>query len=279
VDPGFLLEWRLDPALLAAVTATAALYLAGARRARRWPAVRTAAFLAGLALLVVALQSGLHARGEQLLSVHMVQHLVLTMGVPPLLLLGAPLSLALRTVPASGRRSLARTLRGPLRGLAHPVVTWALFTFVLVGSHAPAIYDAALRHEPLHEVEHAVYLCAALLFWLPLVGSEPLPAGPSPAGRILYLLASMPPMALVGVGLVADSHVAYAAYLEPARARGVSALSDQHAGGMVMWVGGTLVLAVAVLAVGWVALRREEERQLAREAYRDRAEQPEGGRA
>jgi cytochrome c oxidase assembly factor CtaG len=263
-----LTAWHADPGVIAAATTTAVAYLAGAARARGgWPARRTACFLGGLAVATVVLESGLHQVGEDLLSAHMAQHLVLTLVAPPLMLLGHPLELATRALPRSAARSLTAAARGRLvRSLTRPAVGWAVFTAVLVGSHAPPVYDATLRHAALHELEHAVYLAAALLFWLPLTGAGLRPSL-SPLGRILYLLGSMPPMALVGVALLTSSDVEYPPYLEGARRFAVSPVADQHTGGMIMWAGGTLVLVVATLAVGWSALRQEEQRALSRERY------------
>lgn len=264
------LDWQLHPGIAAWCLAAAALYVLGAR-GRAWPVARTGSFLAGLAIVAVALQSGLDAHAEELLSVHMLQHLLLTLAAPPLLIAGAPVTLALRALPPSGRRVLASALRSrPLRGLAHPAVGLALFAAVLLVTHFTGFYDAALRSTALHESEHVLYVATALLFWLPLAGREPLRARPSPLVRILYVLLAMPPMALVGVALASSDTLRYESYASPAQALGVSALADQHAGGMIMWVGGTLTLALAVVWIGWSALRREEELQRARDAYADR---------
>jgi putative membrane protein len=138
---------------------------------------------------------------------------------------------------------------------------------VMVGTHFSGLYDAAVRDQSLHALEHLLYLGAGVLFWAPLVGADPTPQPLSPASRVLYLLLAMPPMALVGVALVSSAEVRYPAYLEPARELGVSALADQHAAGMIMWAGGTAVLGAAVLVLGWDALRREERRVVARETY------------
>src|SRR4051794_10468846 len=101
-----LTGWRLDPVVAAGLVIVAGLYLAGVRRARRWSSRRTAAFLAGLAVMAIALQSGLADGGEQLLSVHMLQHLLVVLVAPPLLLLGAPVALALRSLPRPQRQAL-----------------------------------------------------------------------------------------------------------------------------------------------------------------------------
>lgn len=275
------LDWHVHPLVSAAIVLNAAAYSAGAvrasRNAGRWPRRRTAAFLAGLVVLAVSLQSGLDSYGTELLSVHMAQHVLLTLVAPPLLLLGAPVTLALRTLSGRSRRLLAATVTSrAARAVVHPVIAWPAFTAVLVGSHLTPFYDAAVRSEALHGLEHFLYLAGAVLFWAPLVGSDPLPRSEQPALRILYLLLAMPPMALVGAVLAYADSVRYPAYLEPARTLGASALEDQVAGGMIMWLGGSAILVAATLAVGWAALAREERRQAARDAYADRRRGPRG---
>lgn len=270
--------WHVHPATAAAIAAAASCYLLGVARLRRtrlaarsWPRRRTAAFMAGLGVLGASLQSGLDAYAGSLLSVHMVQHLVLTMLVPPLLLLGAPATLALRALSPSARRPLARVLtsRAAL-ALSRPLVAWALFTAVLLGTHFSPLYDAAVRDGGLHFVEHALYLASGLLFWLPLVGGDPVPRSRQPALRVLQLLLAMPPMTLVGVVLLTETTVRYPAYVEAAAALGVSALADQHLAGTIMWIAGGLSVVAATLAVGWAALTEEEGRALARERHAGR---------
>ncbi|HEU4657691.1 MAG TPA: cytochrome c oxidase assembly protein [Capillimicrobium sp.] len=254
-------RWELEPGVVVALVAAAAIYLAGVRRARRWPAARTAAFLAGLVVLAVATTSGLHAVGEELLSVHMVQHLVLTLAVPPLLLAGAPLVLALRTLPPGPRRSLARLTVGPAgRVAAHPAVALTVFVVVLLGVHAPPVYDAALRSPPIHAAEHVLFLAAALLLWVPVLAVEPLPHAPSPLLRILVVLAAMPPMIALGVALRCSASVVYDGYAATAAAHGTTALADQRLAGIVMWVGGSLAMAAIAVTAGWMAILREERR-------------------
>lgn len=273
-----LLEWQLAAGPVAAIGAAAAIYLLAARRTRRWPARRAAAFLGGLAALALAFLSGLDAHGEELLSVHMTQHLVLTLVAAPLLLLGAPLTLALQTLPSPGRRKLGRALRSrAARVLAHPATGVSVFTAALVGTHASPWYDAALRSEWLHAAEHAVYLLTALLFWLPLVGREPLPRRPGAVGRLVALAVAMPPAMLVGVVLVTMEEVAYPTYVSRARDWGVAALADQAAAGRIMWLAGGIVLATLTVAIVWSALLREERRAQARDRYAERRVAAGGG--
>jgi putative copper resistance protein D len=261
--------WRVDPLLLAALGAAALLYLAGvARRRRPWPVARTASFIAGLAALWVALASGADTHAGDLLSAHMVQHMLLAVVAPPLLVGGAPVTLALGALPAAARRSLARALRGrTLRWATFPPVALALFAAALLGTHVPAVYELALRSPAAHIAEHALYFATALLFWGPLVGNEPLPHRPSPVARVLWLLLAMTPMALIGVTLLTVDSVVYSPYARATRALGGSGVADQHLAGTIMWIGGKLVLVAAVLAIGWAALVREERRQAARDSY------------
>jgi putative membrane protein len=261
--------WRADPLLIAALGACAALYLAGVRRRRRpWPPARTVSFVAGLGALWVALASGADTYAGQLLSAHMVQHMLLALIAPPLLVAGAPVTLALGALSPAPRRSLARALHGPvLRRATRPVVALIAFAAALILTHIPAVYELALRNPAAHVTEHALYLITALLFWAPIVGSEPVPHRPSPMMRVLLLLLAMPPMALVGVVLLTVEHPMYAPYADAARALGGSAVADQQLAGTIMWVGGKLVLVAAVLAIGWSALVGEERRQVARERY------------
>jgi putative copper resistance protein D len=252
--------------------ASAALYLAAARRARRWPSGRTLAFLVGVALIVFALASGVDRYGDQLLSLHMVQHLLLTLVAPPLLILGRPLELALRALRPERRRALARLLAGrAVRTATSVPVAWSAFAIVMLGSHLPAIYQAAVRHPALHELEHALYLASALLFWLPLLDGDPTAQRRlGMVGRLLYVMLAMPLMSGVGVWLTQAQHVVYPVYEPPARALHVSALADQARAGSIMWAAGTVLMAVAALAVAWLALSREEQSARRREAYEDR---------
>jgi putative membrane protein len=264
--------WRLDPGLAAGAAAALGAYAWGVRRTRRWPARRGACFALGVAAALAALHSGLDAYADRLLSVHMVQHLVLTLVAAPLLVAGAPLALALRALPRGGRRPLARALRSrAARALTHPLVTWSLLPAAMLASHLTGIYELTLRDPLAHAAEHLAFLAAAILFWLPLLGAEPLARRPGVVGRLLYLLLAMPAMALPGVVLTIERHVRYPAYLAPARALGVDALADQRAAGAIMWVAGSATAGLLTLLVAWLALVQEERRAQAREA---RAERP-----
>jgi cytochrome c oxidase assembly factor CtaG len=267
-----LLDWRIDPALAVCLCAPTVAYLLATRRTRSWPMRRTTSFLAGMGLLALALGSGLHRYGEELLSVHMAQHLLILLGVAPLLMLGEPLALALRTLPRVARRALAGLLRTrAVRTVQHPATALAIFSAVVVGSHAPPLYEAALRSEALHALEHAAYLWAGLLLWAAVLGSLPSARRSSPLMRVLLLPAAMPAMAALGVVLTSAGGVVYSAYADGDARWGVSALGDQRTAAALMWIGGSLALVALTIAVAASALRREELRALARERYEKRS--------
>jgi putative copper resistance protein D len=139
---------------------------------------------------------------------------------------------------------------------------------VLVVTHLPAFYDASLRHPTVHEAEHALYLIAGLLLWWPLLDADPVPAHRlNGFGRLVYLLATMPPMAIVGAYLNRHPTLVYPPYGPPARAMGISAVVDQQQAGAIMWVAGSAIMIAVGLWVTIAALVAEERRQQAREAH------------
>jgi cytochrome c oxidase assembly factor CtaG len=238
--------------LLAELAAVAAAYAWAARRVPPWPRARGACFLAGLAALAVALVA-LDGAAHRRLSAHMVQHLVLVFVAAPLLVLGSPVALGLRAAGAPARRVLR------LPGLAHPVVGWVALCAVMALTHVTGLYQAALEHPLVHAGEHVAYVVAAVLFWRPVLGADPVPHKPGAVGRLLYLMLAAGPLAVVGVAMQGSSHAWYAAYAAP------GALADQHRAGSIMWVGGGLVLAAITVAAAWSAIAREHRRQLAYE--------------
>lgn len=257
--PGLLATWQVDPGLIAALAAAAAWYLALRRRARRWDDRRTIAFLAGLALVAVALLSGLDVYADRLLSVHMAEHMVLMLLAAPCLVVGAPLTLALRAGDQATRGRLAAVARSrAARILTQPLVAFSLMPAALALTHLTPFYDLALRHPWAHALEHAVYLATALAFWTPLVGAEPLPHRLSGLARAAYLIALMPPMSAIAAVLVSADHPLYAAYRGASPALGVDPVSDQHLAGALMWVAGGAVAMAIGLVAAWRAFEREE---------------------
>ena len=234
-------HWELSASIATPAAAAAILYGRASRR-RRWPARRTASFLTGIGVIVIALQSGIDGYDAQLLSDHMVQHLLLLVVAPPLLLGGRPVLLALRALPAGRRRGFARSL-DRARRFTGPVPSLGLFAVVILLTHLPAFYDATLRHPGLHDTEHALYILAGLLVWSPLLDGDPVPRHRlNGLGKLAYLIAVMMPMALIGAYLNRHAGLVYPPYGPPARTLGISALNDQAQAGAIMWVAGGVVM-------------------------------------
>jgi putative membrane protein len=264
-------HWRPVWTLNVQAAVYGAIYVWSARRARgRWPMRRTLSFLAGIAVVLVALESGIDTYDDRLLSVHMVQHMLLLLVGPLLLLGGRPVILALRVLPRNRRAALADVLRRS-RAVTRPAVCLGAFSAVVIASHLPSFYDATLRNPELHDLEHIFYLFAGLLLWWPILDGDPVPAHRlGGLGRLLYILAAMPAMALVGAYLNRHAAVVYPPYSVPARALGVSPVVDQQQAGAVMWVAGSTIMVAVGLWVSVAALVAEERRQRGRDARFER---------
>jgi cytochrome c oxidase assembly factor CtaG len=242
--------WSLDGsvgiAFLIATAAAGGVYASAAalgsrrdRRGRRWPRRRTACFMAGLAVLVVDLYSGIGTEADVRLSAHMVEHMVMWLVVAPLLAAGAPIRLAFFALGRDGRRRLARWLHSaPVGRLAGPVGSVTLFSAVLLITHVPAVYGLALRNDTAHEAEHALYLFSALLMWAPLLGVDPFPHRLTARARLACLATCMVPMLLVGAWLGLAPGVVYHHYALDLGAGPPAALHDQRVAAMIMWAGG-----------------------------------------
>jgi putative copper resistance protein D len=271
-----LRAWNFDPLVVAGIGVTLWWYLRalGRLRPKPWPKWRTRSFLAGLAALAIALLSPVDVYSGYLLSVHMAQHLLLTMVAPPLLLFGAPLILILRTARGSDRDFMVKVLRGrTVKILSKPVLGWVLFVGTLWATHLPAFYNATLHNLGLHVAEHIAYLTTALMFWRPMIGADPGPGRLSYPARLLFLFLSMPQMAFLGLAIYMADRVLYSAYIIPSALHGTTALADQHLAGALMWASGMLFMvpAMALVLIDWL---RAEDREGARfDARADRAAQ------
>ncbi|MGH9288206.1 MAG: cytochrome c oxidase assembly protein [Acidimicrobiales bacterium] len=255
-------RWQLDPAALLAVALTGALYTVGvrrlARRGRRWSPSRGAAMAGALAVAIVATQSGIGRLEGDRLWVHMLQHALLGMAVPLLVVLSAPLTLALQTAPPATRHALRTTLHSrPARVLTHPVVAWCQFGGGLVMIYLTPLLDAAARNDPVHLLVHTHVVVVGTLFLAVLVGIDPLPHRPPFGARLLALLAAVPFHAVVGLALLsAGSPMAPDAYPR---------LSDQRTAAGLFWGTGelfTLVVAGVILRQWWLGERRAEAREV-----------------
>lgn len=260
-------------AILSAVLA-GAVYARGLRVTRRPPPWwRVLSFFVGLATIVLALASGLQLLAGDLFSIHMLQHMLLTIVAAPLLLVGAPVRPLLRGLPLVVRTSVVRPLaasrlvRGALHFLRHPLVAVAIYVGGLYLWHWPSLYDAAVENEPLHVLEHTHFFFGALLFWSVVI--DPLPfRGTLPyAARIPYLLlAGAAQNTILGGLLSFSTRVFYAHYEITAPLRGVDALTDQRLGGAIMWVPGDTIFLIAASVAFFQWLDQEEREQRRRES-------------
>ena len=273
-----LLAWQLEPHVILPLLVAAGLYwwavgvvnrLHGANPVPRF---RVWCWFGGLAMLFVALASPIATYDTTLFSVHMVQHLLLTLVAAPLLALGAPITLLLRVCSASARQRVVLPILHSrfLRVLSFPVVTWVLLAGVMWASHFSGLYDASLENEAIHIGEHALYLGVALLFWWPVVGADPSPWRMPHALRIGYLFLGMPQSSFLGLAILSAPDVLYPHYATLVRSWGPSPLLDQQWAGGIMWVGGDLAFLVALLLAVWVWMRAEEREGLRVDARLDR---------
>jgi putative membrane protein len=264
-------DWTLDPALLCVLCLTGLLYVWGAIRCRtRWPARRTTSFMAGLSMVALALLSGIDQYADELLSMHVLEHLLLILIAPVLLLWGAPVRLALSASTPAARRAIAGLLRSrTVHVLTRPACGFALFTGVVLGTHMTGAYEAALRNQTLHACEHAAYFWLGLLFLAPLLAADPIPHPPGAIVRFSWLMAAMVVMALPAGVFLFDGHVHYPFYVAPAHALHTSALADQGTAGVLMLVGGGVVMGVLAIVIAMGAMLAEERRQKRRDSYAD----------
>jgi cytochrome c oxidase assembly factor CtaG len=234
----------------------------GSRTATRW---RLALYLGGLATVCLALMSPIDGLASVLFLVHMVQHELLTMVAAPLLLLANPLAAFLWALPRRPRHWVGRLLtRGALlrRGLwavTWMPVAWLVFVVNLWAWHHPAAYQAALRSDLIHDLEHLAFFGTALLFWWPVINPAPRVRGHIHYGlRILYVfLAAGQDTLLAGLIGLAD-RVLYPYYTAAPRLWGLSPLDDQAWGGAIMWVTGSTIYTTAVLLLVAKAFDHED---------------------
>jgi len=270
--------WTLDPVLFVLTAWITGLYLYGVwllhARGDAWPVGRTLAFtVGGMGSFLVATSSGLATYDTTLLSVHMVQHMVLSMVVPLFLALGAPVTLMLRTLPAALRKPLLALLHSRLaKVLSFAPLTFLLYVISPWALYFSGWYPATLDQVWLHELMHVHLVVVGALFFWPLVGVDPLPGRVGHPFRVLLVVLTLPFHAFLGVtimgstSLIAESH--YVALRSgPMGSWLPSALSDQHRAGGILWAAGDLVGLVffVVLFVQWV---RSSMREAAREDRR-----------
>lgn len=262
----FLFGWTFEPLVAIPLLLVALAWIAAVRRvnaahpANPVPRVRTVAFLGGLFAIAVALLSGIERYDTVLFSVHMVQHIILTLVAPPLIALGAPITLVLRLArPETRRRWILPALHSRVvRALSFPVVAWVLFAGVMWATHFSAVFDRALEDPLVHDLEHAAYLGAGLLFWWPAIGLDPTPWRMSHPVRALYVFLQMPQNTFLAVAILSATTPLYEHYATVARSWGPTPLADQQAAAGIMWFVGDLLFLAAILGLVAAWMRHEE---------------------
>jgi cytochrome c oxidase assembly factor CtaG/cytochrome c2 len=263
--------WTLAPAQLLGLGALAVAYARGVRAGRGIRSWEAWCFLGGWSALALALLSPVHALGESLFSAHMVQHELLMVVAAPLLVLGRPMLAFLWAMPVSWRRAVGRWARGGVvRGvwgaLARPSSAWVIQAVVLWGWHLRGPFEAALRWDSVHALEHLAFLGAALLFWwVPLHGRG---ARMARGGGVIYFFTTALHTTVLGAFLTFAPTPWYTAYGARGAAWGLSPLADQQLAGLVMWVPAGIAYLVAGLAMVAASMRESGRRAVRREAFR-----------
>jgi putative copper resistance protein D len=251
-----LTTWQFSPVVTAVAVTLAVLYAVGAVRVRRrhparpWPALRSLSFAVGLATVVLATQSSIGAYDDVLFSVHMIQHLLLIMVAPVFLVAGRPITLLLH----ASRNPLHSWTKAVVRSrvvtaLTCPPVAALLYAATIAGTHLTGFMNLTLQHEWVHNAEHVLYLVSGYLYFLPVLGSEPIRWKMSFPTRFFLLALSMPVDTFVGVVLLQANTELFSAYSDSPRSWGPTLVGDLHNGGAIMWVGGDAIMFVLMLCV------------------------------
>ncbi|MFE7034028.1 cytochrome c oxidase assembly protein [Streptomyces sp. NPDC057621] len=276
------LEWSPDPFFLVACLVGLALYGWGVarlvRRGDAWPVGRTVAFVVGVLTVLLVLCTGLNDYGMVMFSVHMVQHMVISMLSPILILLGAPITLALRALPTAGRgrkgpRELLLMLLHSrfMRVVTHPAFTIPLFIASLYALYFSPIFDFLMDSKTGHIAMMCHFLAVGLVFFWPIMGVDPGPHRPGYLMRMLELFAGMPFHAFFGIALMMASEPMVETYKNPAASLGIDALSDQTAAGGIAWAFSEIpsVLVLLALLFQWYRSDQRQARRSDRAADRD----------
>jgi putative membrane protein len=277
--PATLLAPQPGSWLTVVLLLAAASYLYGVhrlhRRGDRWPLVRTVMFLGpGLGGIAAVTLTGVHGYDDLLLSVHMVQHMVLSMVVPIFLALGAPVTLALRTLPPRARRAVLAVVHSRVaRILAFPLVAYGFFVVTPFVLYFTGLYRSTMTHDWLHELVHVHFIAVGCLFFWPLLGIDPLPGRwPYPARALLMFLAT-PFHTVLGLTIMQSRDLIGGDWYPSLRLAWADPAADQRLAGGILWAGGELVsvTVLAVLVVQWMRQSEREARRIDRLLDREEA--------
>ncbi len=280
-----LTSWSWRPEVIIPLVVLGTLFLAGWRRLRAQSrntgrhslgaAWRPVCYIAGLLVIALALLSPFDTLVQQLFFTHMIQHLLLIMIAPPLLLLPNPMPFLLWGLPARLRLAVGGMINNivhkqspagrVLRWLTAPVIVWFLFVTIVIGWHDPSLYNVALRSEWVHDLEHLTMFGAGMLFWWTVTGAGPrLHKNLSRPAKIAFILSAIPPNMALGIVLAFSQQPIYAFYSDMPRLWGISALDDQRISGVIMWIPGNMMYFLAALAIIFLILSGEGRKPAAR---------------
>jgi putative membrane protein len=255
-DPGQL-RWSLEPGIVAPLVLSAALYgrgvveLSGRGRSRAIRAWEVLSFAAGWLVVALALLSPLHDASEQLFSAHMIQHELLMALAAPLLVLGRPLMVMVWALPARARRATAmiahtRAVSKAWRVVTRPFDAWLIHGAAIWLWHLPPFFQATLRSETVHALQHASFLGSALLFWWSIVYGQ---ARSARGMSIIYLFTTAVHTGVLGALMAFSRAPWYPAYASGAAAWGFTPMADQQLAGLIMWIPASVAYLVAALAI------------------------------
>lgn len=279
-----LFDWRFDLVFGTAAIVFAVVYLAGVRRLRRrgdaWPTGRIVAWLLGCLILLVTTSSGIGRYMPAMFSIHMIAHMLLSMLVPILLVLGAPVTLALRALPAAGRTDppgprewlLAALHSRVSQVLTNPFVATALFVVGFYGLYFGGIFDAVAGSHAAHLAMNVHFLLSGYLFYWVVIGVDPTPRPIPPLAKLAVVFASLPLHAFFGVVLMGTKAVMGESFYRSLQLSWhTDLLGDQRLGGGIAWAAGEVPLVIVLIAL-FVQWRRSDDRtakRLDRAADRD----------
>ncbi|MGW3678742.1 cytochrome c oxidase assembly protein [Streptomyces prasinus] len=276
------LAWSADPFFLVACLLGLALYgwavVRLMRRGDKWPVGRTVSFFIGVLSIGLMMCTGLNDYGMVMFSVHMVQHMVISMVSPILILLGAPVTLALRALPPAGRgrkgpRELLLMLLHSryMRVVTHPLFTIPMFIASLYALYFTPLFDYLMGSQVGHIAMMVHFLAVGLVFFWPIMGVDPGPHRPGYLMRMLELFAGMPFHAFFGIALMMASTPMVTTFQNPPASLGVDALADQNAAGGIAWAFSEIpsVLVLIALLFQWYASEQRQAKRTDRAADRD----------
>jgi putative copper resistance protein D len=276
------LEFSPDLFFLIGCLAALGLYGWGVARLRRrgdaWPVSRTVFFTVGVLTIALVMCTKLNDYGMVMFSVHMVQHMVISMLSPILLLLGAPVTLALRALPVAGRGStgprelLLKLLHSRyMRVITHPAFTISMFIASLYALYFTSLFDFLMGSKTGHVAMMVHFLAVGVVFFWPIIGVDPGPQRPGHLMRMLELFAGMPFHAFFGIALMMASTPMVETFKNPPASLGIDALSDQTAAGGIAWAFSEVpsVLVLLALLFQWYSSEQRQAKRKDRAADRD----------